>query len=145
MINKILALSLFITLFACSGSDDQITTTETYQMSLDNNNYDASNLFFIINNDYDHPILTCYSFTVRTGDIIKIVGETNIISNDVFVTAVLKKDTQIVRNIQLTRSTSYLNHPLSVHGLCDSPNSSFAASDVRLWKDGTGAISFTIE
>lgn len=145
-----LTIAWLLILSACSGSDDSSSTEpidniERYSLSLINNNYDISRLFFIINDDYDNPINACYSFTVNIGDVIKVCGETNVISNDVFVTAVLSKNSENIKSVNLIRSTSYINHPLLIEGLCDSPNSTLSMGDARLWKDTNGAISFTIE
>ncbi|WP_415060950.1 hypothetical protein [Flavobacterium sp.] len=151
MTRKILFLFTLITLFACSnGDDDSQTNTETenppvYYLSLNNNNYDISDLFFIKNEDYENPILTCHTFIVESGDTIKIVGETNMVNDEVFVTAVLKLETEVVRTINLTRSTEYINRPLVVNGLCYSPNTNFNATNARLWKDDTNSTYITIE
>ena len=152
MLKKVFTLFICMVLFACSESDNNPQTNpdpeiplEFYYLSLENTNYDISNLFFIKNNDYAHPLLTCYTHVVNVGDVIKVVGETNIISSDVVVNAIIKKNSETINSIELTRSTLFLNHPLTVNGLCNSPNSSYAASNVRLWKNNTGSTSFTIQ
>ena len=144
-----MVVSLLI-ISACSGSDDNNSTEpidniEKYSLSLIDNNYDISSLFFIINDDYDNPLKTCHAHTVLLGDVIKVCGETNVISNDVFVTAVLSKNNENIKSVYLTRSASYINHPLQIEGLCDSPNSTLSMSNARLWKDTNGVLSFTIE
>lgn len=146
-----ISLILFI-LIGCSSSEDSPETVSNpespivyYYLSLEDNNYDISNLFFIKNNDYAHPLLTCTTHLVNIGDVIKVVGETNIVSSDVVVNAIVKKNSETISNIQLTRSTSYLNQSISVNGLCYSSNSTFVASDVRLWKNDANSTTFTIQ
>ena len=144
-------IASFLILSACSGNDDSgsteqpIDNVERYSISLINNNYDISHLFFIINDDYDNPINTCYSFTVSLGDVVKVCGETNIISNDVFVTVVLSKNSENIKSVNLIRSNSYINHQLNINGLCDNPNANMVMGDARLWKDGLNAVSFIVE
>lgn len=142
---------IFGVAFSCSSDDAEPTTipeqpttnNSNLYFKLENTSLDLSHLVYFVNQNYNNPIPACYSRKVNVGDKIEVCGAANIVTPETFVTAIVFKGTENVKETVLHRSD--IVHSSNVqYTSCQNANSTIQLGNPQLWKDEQNNTILTV-